>query len=261
VQPLRAAQKAALSAAQELNWDVQWDAERHPYVSLGTDKPRYISRGMRKQQLYWGLTGCLPGVQHFKQCEPRAVATAESLCCKLCACVMADPAGTDQQVLCASEQVLACMLYKLDACSNMCAQVAVNWWHGRVDFMHAQHNMLIQADGSCHDTGAYDSSAEQLVKRDAAFCAAAYARYLPAGGSVLRVRTCEIDLHQSLPTGFSLATASSVIVLSPSYSDVTCDSDGSGPHPFPHALAAVLHGCIYDEQQGWHIIQRPQSGE
>jgi hypothetical protein len=91
----------------------------------------------------------------------------------------------------------------------MCEQVAVEWWHGRVDFLHAQHRMLIQADGSCHDTGAYHNSAEQLVKRDAAFCAAAYARYLPSGGSVLR--TCESNLLESLPTGVKLAKAGRVI--------------------------------------------------
>jgi hypothetical protein len=67
---------------------------------------------MRGRQLYLGLTGCLPGVQHFKLCEPRAV-TENSLRCKQCASVVAELAGTDQQVLWASEQQLAGMLYRL----------------------------------------------------------------------------------------------------------------------------------------------------
>jgi hypothetical protein len=191
VQQLQPWQITSLSAAQELNCDVQVDAEGHPYINLGEDTPRYITPGMRGRQLYWGLAGCLPRVQHFKLCEPRAAATEKSLRCKQCACVVAELAGTHQQVLYTSGQQLACMLYRLGVCSGMCVQVAVDWWHGRVDLLHAQHSMLIQADGSCHDTGAYDSSAEQLVEQDAAFCAAAYARYLPAGGSPLRVRTCE----------------------------------------------------------------------
>jgi very-short-patch-repair endonuclease len=261
VQELLPWQITALLTAQELNWDVQQDAAGQLYVRLGEGKPRYISNGMRRQKLYWRLTGCLPGVQHFELCEPRAAATVESLRYKQCACVMAESAGTHQQVLCASEQQLARMLHKLNIGSNMCAQVAVDWWHGRVDFLHAQHSMLIQADGSCHDTGAYDSSVEQLVKRDAGFCAAAYARYLPTGGSVLRVRTCESDLHESLLTGFNLARAGRVIALSPTYSNVTCDLDGSGLRTFPDALAAVLHDCVYEYRQGWHVIRWQQPGE
>jgi very-short-patch-repair endonuclease len=174
---------------------------------------------------------------------------------------MAELASADQQVLWASEQQLACMLNSLGICSGTCVQVAVDWWHGRVDFLHAQHRMLIQADGSCHETGAYDSSAEQLVKRDAGFCEAAYARYLPTGGSVLRVRTCEIDLHDSLQFGFNLAVAGRVIVLSPTYSDVMCDLDGSGLRTFPAALVAGLHGCVCENEQGWHVIRWQQAGE
>jgi hypothetical protein len=261
VQELQPWQITSLLTAQELNWDMQVDAEGHPYINLGKDIPRYITPGMRGRQLYWGLTGCLLGVQHFKLCEPRAAATVESLRCKQCACVMAEVAGTDQQVLCASDQQLACMLHRLNVCSNMCVQVAVNWWHGRVDFLHAQHSMLTQAGGSCHDTCAYDSSAEQLVKCDAGFCAAAYARYLPTGGSVLRVRTCEMDSHETLLTGFNFAVAGRVIVLSPTYSDVMCDLDGSGLRTFPEALAAALHGCEYTERQGWHVFQWLQPGE
>jgi hypothetical protein len=261
VQQLQPWQITALLTAQELNWDVQQDAAGRLYVRLGEGTPRYISNGMRGQKLYWRLTGCLSGAQHFKLCEPRAAATVESLRCKQCACVMADSAGTHQQVLCASEQQLACMLHELNICSNMCVQVAVDWWHGRVDFLHAQHSMLTQAGGSCHDTCAYDSSAEQLVKCDAGFCAAAYARYLPTGGNVLRVRTCESDLHESLLTGFNLAVAGRVIVLSPTYSSVMCDLDGSGLRTFPDALVAVLHGCEYEYHQGWHVIRWWQPGE
>jgi hypothetical protein len=85
VQQLQPWQITALLTAQELNRDVQVDAEGHPYINHGKDTPRYISNGMRKQRLYWGLTGCLPGVQHFKLCEPRAVAIEASLRCKQCA--------------------------------------------------------------------------------------------------------------------------------------------------------------------------------
>jgi hypothetical protein len=162
---------------------------------------------------------------------------------------------------CASEQQLACMLHELNISSSMCAHVAVDWWHGRVDFLHAQHSMLIQADGSCHDTGAYDKSAEQVVKSDAGFCTAAYAKYLPTGGSVLRVRTCESDLHGSLLPGFKLAAAGRVIVLSPTYCNVMCDLDGSGLHSFPAAVVAALHGCVYDNEQGWHVIKWQQPVE
>lgn len=254
-------QITALLTVQELNWDLQQDAAGCLYVPLAGGKPRYISNGVHGVKLYWGLLGCLPGVQHFKLCEPRAAATVESLWCKQCACVLAESAGTHQQVLCASEQQLACMLHELNISSGMCAQVAVKWWRGRVDFLHAQHRVLIQADGSCHDTGAYDSTAEQLVKRDADFCAAAYAKYLPTGGSVLRVRTCESDLHESLLAGFELAAAGRVIVLSPSYSHVMCDLDGSGLRSFHVALTAVLHGCVYENEQGWHVIRWQQPVE
>lgn len=251
-------QVTALVTAQELNWDLQQDAAGRYYVPLAGGKPRYISNGVRGVKLYWGLIGCVQGVQHFKLCEPRAAATVESLGCKQCACVVAKSTGTQQQVLCASEQQLACMLHELNISSSMCAQLAVDWWPGRVDFFHAQHSMLIQADGSCHDTGAYISSAKQLVKRDAGFCIAAYAKYLPSGGSVLRVRTCESDLHASLLTGFKLAAAGRVIVLSPSYSNVKCALKGSRLCSFPDALAAALHGCVYEKQQGWHVIRWQQ---
>jgi very-short-patch-repair endonuclease len=168
--------------------------------------------------------------------------------------------GTGARVMCASEQQLVCMLHKLDIGSSMCAQVAVDWWRGRVDFLHAQHSMLIQADGSCHDTGMYNSSSEQLLQRDADFCVAAYAKCLPAGGSVLRVRTSESNLCQVLPTGFRLAAGGNVIVLSPSYSDVMRSIGSSGLRTFPQALAAVLQGCSYTVQHGWHVFQRLPPG-
>jgi hypothetical protein len=74
----------------------------------------------------------------------------------------------------------------------------------------------------------------------------------------LRVRTCESDLHSSLLTGFQLAAAGRVIVLSPTYSNVMCDLDGSGPRSFPAALVAALHGCVYENEQGWHVIRWQQ---
>jgi hypothetical protein len=40
VQKLQPGQIAALLAAQELNWDVQVDAEGHPYINLCEDMPR-----------------------------------------------------------------------------------------------------------------------------------------------------------------------------------------------------------------------------
>jgi hypothetical protein len=40
-----------------------------------------------------------------------------------------------------------------------------------------------------------------------------------------------------------------------------CDLNNSGLRAFSEALAAVLHDCVYTEQQGWHVIQRLQPGE
>jgi hypothetical protein len=68
-------------------------------------------------------------------------------------------------------------------------------------------------------------------------------------------------LHKSLLTAFELAVGGRVIVLSPTYSDVMCDLDGSGLRTFPEALAAALHGCEYTERQGWHVFQWLQPGE
>jgi hypothetical protein len=118
-------QITVLSTAQELNWNLQQDAAGCLYVLLAGGKPRYISNGVHGVKLYWGLIGCVPGVQHFKLCEPRAAATVGSLWCKQCACVLAKSAGAHQQVLCASEQQLACMLHELNISSGMCAQAAV----------------------------------------------------------------------------------------------------------------------------------------
>jgi hypothetical protein len=101
----------------------------------------------------------------------------------------------------------------------------------------------------------YDSSTEQLLQRDAAFCAAAYAEILPAGGSVLRVRTCESDWQDSLETGFQIAAGGGVIVLSPSYSTVMWSAGGGVQRPFPEALAAALPRCVYREHCSWHVFQ------
>jgi hypothetical protein len=158
-------------------------------------------------------------------------------------------------MLCESEQQLLFRFHNLGIGSSMCAQVAVDWWHGRVDFLHAQHSIMIQADGSCHDTGMYNSSRQQLVQRDFDFCVAAYNSYLPSGGSVLRVRTSESDLCQSLPIGIQLAAVSNVIVLSPSYSIVMCCKGAAGLQAFPQALAAALPRCTYHVLHSWHVIR------
>jgi hypothetical protein len=141
----------------------------------------------------------------------------------------------------------------------MCAQVAVGWWHGRVDFLHAQQRIMIQVDGSCRDIGMYQSSRQQIVQRDFDFCVAAYDAYMPFGGSV-RVRTCESDWCQSLPIGILLATVGSVIVLSPSYSTVMYDKGAAGLQPFPQALAAALQHCSYQVLRDWHVIRRLPHG-
>jgi hypothetical protein len=154
-----------------------------------------------------------------------------------------------------SEEQLVCMLYWLGISSSMCAQVAVDWWDGRVDFLHAQHSMLIQADGSCHDKGYYTSSRQQVLKRDFDFCAAAYDNWLQPGVSVLRVTTRGCDMHQSLHIGFQLAAAGGVIVLSPSYSAVMFTAEDGQRCSFTTALKAALRDCDYKVQHGWHVFQ------
>jgi hypothetical protein len=255
VQGLPDWQRAALLAAQERNAAVWRDAMGRFYIRLSADKFRYITKSMRGQRLFWGLTGCLPGVQHFKFCAPRAVASAAALQCKMCACVLADMVGTGMGYMHTSEEQLVCMLYWLAISSSMCAQVAVDWWDGRIDFLHAQHNMLIQADGSCHDKGYYSSSRQQVLQRDFEFCAAAYDNWLQPGGSVLRVSTRGCDMHQSLHIGFQLAAAGGVIVLSPSYSAVIFTAEDGQRCSFTTALRAALQDCDYTVQHGWHVFQ------
>ena len=234
---------------------MQRDAMGRYYIRLSADQPRHITKSMRGQRLYWGLTGCLQGVQHFKFCAPHAVASAAALQCKMCACVWADMVGTGMGYMYTSEEQLVCMLYWLGISSSMCAQVAVDWWDGRVDFLHAQHSMLIQADGSCHDKGFCSSSRQQVLKRDFDFCAAAYDNWLQPGGSVLRVSTRGCDMHQSLHIGFQLAAVGGVIVLSQSYSAVMFTAEDGQQRSFTAALAAVLHNCDYTVQHSWHVFR------
>jgi very-short-patch-repair endonuclease len=258
VQVLPGWQRKALLAAAQLNVDVQVDEKGRPFIRLeadGKSRPRIISLGIRKRPLHWAMAGCLPGVQHFKFCEPRAAATEAALECKQCACLMPKVGGTGARNMPASEEQLMRKLYRLGICDSMCAQVAVGWWRGRVDFLHAQRSVLIQADGTCHDTGMYDNSTEKLLQRDVAFCAAAYAKFLPAGGSVLRVRTCESDWQDSLETGFQLAAGGGVIVLSPSYSAVMVSACRGVQRAFPEALRDALPRCVYTERNSWHVFQ------
>ena len=96
-------------AAAQLNVDVQVDEKGHPFIRLeagGNSRPRYISLGIRKRPLYWAMTGCLPGVQHFKFCEPRAADTEAALECKQCACLMPEVGGTGARNMPASEEQL-----------------------------------------------------------------------------------------------------------------------------------------------------------
>lgn len=245
-------------AAAQLKVDVQVDEKGRPFIRLeadGKSRPRIISLGIRKRPLHWAMAGCLPGVQHFKFCEPRAAATEAALECKQCACLMPKVGGTGARNMPASEEQLMRKLYRLGICDSMCAQVAVGWWRGRVDFLHAQRSVLIQADGTCHDTGMYDNSTEKLLQRDVAFCAAAYAKFLLAGGSVLRVRTCESDWQDSLETGFQLAAGGGVIVLSPSDSAVMVSACRGVQRAFPEALRDALPRCVYTERNSWHVFQ------
>lgn len=226
------------------------------YIKLARNTRKYISNSLQGHKLFWGLTGCLPGQQHFRFCTAHALKGPQSLQCMQCWCWQHFGGHIDLRNMPKGERLLMLALLAMGMSSGVCRQVAVWWWHGRIDFYDTASNTYIQSDGTCHDRGIHSYSREEVLDLDLEFCVAAYNKILPQGQSVVRVRACEKSLHMCLATAMDVAAVGGCIVLSPSFAAVACHQPGSAHAPLPTVLRAMLPGCRYSVLHGMHVFKR-----
>jgi len=144
------------------------------------------------------------------------------------------------------------LLRVLHLAGNICWQVAVTWWGGRIDFQHMPTGVFIQVDGACHERGIHGKSREEVLALDLNCCLAAYEH----GAAVVRVRVCEIDSCGSFAAALQLAAPAGTIVLSPGFSEVQCMYAGRSL-AFHNTLAQILPSCKYSQDlTGWHVFTK-----
>ena len=220
------------------------------YIDLKEAGVVWIVPSLQHWKLCWALTGCIASQQHYTVCTAHAVQQPSNLICTVCWCIKHSCDASATSVMCKGEQEMLRLLCVLQLQENMCWQVAVTWWEGRIDFQHMPTGVFIQVDGACHERGIHGKSREEVSALDLNCCLAAYEH----GAAVVRVRVCEIDSCGFFAAALQLAAPAGTIVLSTGFSEVQCMYVGRSL-AFPNTLALILPSCRYSHHPtGWHVF-------
>lgn len=230
----------SLWKAKHLNPGVQVAMkEQKAAIAVAGGRPLGISNSLVTVKLYWGLTGCRPGKQHFRYCTPHALRKPMSLRCRFCSYDEVEWAAAKAQFIPVSEQLLMKMLAGVGLDQQVCCQVRFDWWPAPADFMLMRKPpVIIQADGSSHTK---EMHGHKQLDSDLRFCMQAYAH----GVSVIRVH--EHDTQCRVPALFLTAAVVAAsnqvcIVLSPNYRTVYAVDNGI-LLDYAHMLACRLPGA------------------
>jgi hypothetical protein len=242
----------ALRKAKLKNKDVVVLRNGAAYKDLKEAGQVWIVRSLQVLTFCWALTGCIAGHQHYTVCTAHALKQPSNLICTVCWCIKHSSDRSATGVMCEGEQRMVRLLCVQQLVGNMCWQVAVTWWGGRIDFQHMPTGVFIQVDGACHERGIHGKSREEVLALDLNCCLAAY----EDGAAMVRVRVCDIDSCDSFAAALQLAAPAGTIVLSPGFSKVQCMHAGRSL-AFPNTLAQILPGCRHSQDPtGWHVFTK-----
>ena len=202
-------------------------------------------------QLFWGLEGCVQGMQHYRYCTPHALKKPLSLNYFFC--------NYDEKLCAAegrlqppeSELKLMQKLGHAGLAQRFCWQVTMPWWPAPVDFMLLSKKAVLQADGSSHSKSVYEESSGAKLASDLRFDVAG----VQGGVSVIRVHDIQLRtwLHSDfLAKAVAIAETHCCIVLSVGYTTVCMHAEG---HVLTYAqmLVRQLPGS-YINHYAWGIV-------
>lgn len=206
----------SLRRAATMNPGMQVDDKNAARVVAPDGTVINITNSLTGLQLFWGLTGCLRGRQHFRCCTPHALAQPADLFCPFCLYGGLAWIAAGKPQLPMSELQLMAMLRAVGLDELACPQVTMPFWHGAIDFMLTSKRVVLQADGDSHSRGIYSDNPAKKLSTNLSFCVAA------VGQGVSAVRMHESDLTKETHPAFLLAAIAEAskqtcTVLSPGY--------------------------------------------
>lgn len=244
-----------LRIAQPLNPEVVIGAKGKAVIMLASGKPRHIVPSMTGWQFFWGLTGCLPGKQHYRYCTPHTLDHPVCLRCPFCAYDAVVWTAAGKNVIWQSELWLMWQLGRVQLDQQCCWQVKLKFWAAPFDFMMLDKHVIIQADGSCHFEGMYEQSSGKRLDDDLRFCVQA----VTSGPSVVRVHARQVTssmFPSYLAAAVQQAVADCCIVLSAGYNTIYICNHGQ-LLTYAQLLAQRLAGFrVYTVAHGNIVISR-----
>ncbi len=202
-----------LEGTQSMNQGLRVRGARDVFFTNTKGEKCYIRKSKQHHKLFFKLTGCNHGRQHFKYCTPRALHQAADLWCPFCmddACQW-QAAG---KAPITSNELMFMLLLRWHGCSeHWCHQVRHDKWHGCFDFYNWRERVCVQVDGACHWHGMHTNSAATVRNRD--FCCNHTA--FNAGVGLVRVHESDLQHPHIVLAAIDVASTQQCVVFTSSY--------------------------------------------
>lgn len=202
-------------------------------------KKQYLGRALEGYQFALGCD-CEHGHCFFETLHN--FTTRPDRLCKFCSSTTGMWEAAAKKKISEPENLLMAMLVEMALDKQVACEVALPWWHGRIDFYHMPSKTAVQVDGSGHFKGTYHMKHSQQLKADLRCCRAAWM----TSGRLLRVHHKAVRVMRALLAAVCLPNARFVMV-SVQYSSVPVTWKGV-TRSYTDWLECVLVGskCYFD---------------
>ena len=208
-----------LAAAQHLNPHVSREGDLF-YITLSDGKTKQISSSMEGHKVAVGCT-CTGG--HVKYCTPNSIRAERDLLCQFCHhSQLAWKLAKRRQVV-ESEKEAMKALTDVGLDKRVACEVALPFWHGRVDFYDIPSRTVMQADGRSHYVKTHNKQPGQQLKLDLRCCPEAWKH----GVRLLRLYHSPTADNSRWGQAMLAATklqAAKFVMLSSEYADLVVDA-------------------------------------
>ena len=242
-QPLDAAVVEALRVGQVYN-PVQYQEGVHYYILVpeadGGHRKQYLGKALEGHRF---ALGCDCEEEHCFYETLHNFTNRQDRLCKFCSSITGMWEAANKKKVSEAENKLMAMMRELAVDRQVACEVALPWWHGRIDFYHMPSKTAVQVDGSGHFEGTHHMMPSQQLQADLQCCRAAWM----ARGRLLRVHHRSARVMRALLDALSLPHARFVMV-SMQYTTVSVTWKGM-TKSYTDWLECVLVGskCYFDK--------------